>query len=103
MQALSCLLCMAPTLRVTNRPDTSSGPQTVTSYQVTIAQTIVFHLQTGIISIENNIDKIFEYLRIMTNHKVMSMVIPPVALRRLLLKIEDRMHTNPQLRLSYDP
>ena len=33
----------------------------------------------------------------------MSAVIPPVALRRLLLKIEDRMHTNRRLRLPYDP
>ena len=73
------------------------------SYHVTIAQTILSCLQTGTISIENNIDKIFEYLRIMTNHKATSAVIPPVALRRLLLKIEDRMCTNPRLRLPYDP
>ena len=39
----------------------------------------------------------------MSNHKATSAVIPPVALRRLLLKIEDRMHTNPRLRLPYDP
>ena len=39
----------------------------------------------------------------MLNHKATSAVIPPVALRRLLLKIEDRMHANPQLRLPYDP
>ena len=55
------------------------------------------------VSIENNIDKIFEYLRIMTNHKANSAVIPPVTLRRLLLRIEDRMRTNPRLRLPYDP
>ena len=30
-------------------------------------------------------------------------MIPPVALRRLLLKIENGMHTNPRLRLPYDP
>ena len=45
----------------------------------------------GSVSIENNIDKIFEYLRIMSNRKATSAVIPPVALRRLLLRIEDRM------------
>ena len=80
-----------------------SNFQIYTSYHVTIAQTILSHLQTGTVSIENNIDKIFEYLRIMTNHKATSAVIPPVALRRLLLKIEDRMHTNPRLQLPYDP
>ena len=80
-----------------------SNFQIYTSYHVSIAQTILSHLQTGTVSIENNIDKIFKYLRIMTNHKATSAVIPPVALRRLLLRIEDRMHTNPRLRLPYDP
>ena len=80
-----------------------SNFQIYTSYHVNIAQTILARLQTGIVSIENNIDKIFEYLRIMTNHRATSAVIPPVALRRLLLKIENRMRTNPRLRLPYDP
>ena len=52
-----------------------------TSYHVNIAQTILSNLQTGTVSIENNIDKIFEYLRIMTDHKATSAVIPPLALR----------------------
>ena len=80
-----------------------SNFQVYISYHVTIAQTILSRLQTGTVSIENNIDKIFEYLRIMSNHKATSAVIPPVALRRLLLKIEDHMRTNPRLRLPYDP
>ena len=79
-----------------------SNFQVYTSYHVTIAQTILSRLQTGTVSIENNIDKIFEYLRIMSSHKATSAVIPLVALRRLLLKIENRMHTNPRLRLPYD-
>ena len=40
--------------------------QIYTSYHVSIAQAILARLQTGSVSIENNIDKIFEYLRIMT-------------------------------------
>ena len=77
--------------------------QVYTSYHVNTAQAILSRLQTGSVSIENNIDKIFEYLRIMSNHKATSAVIPPVALRRLLLRIEDRMRANPRLRLPYDP
>ena len=77
--------------------------QVYTSYHVTIAQTILSRLQTGTVSIENNIDKIFECLRIMSNHKATSAVIPPVALRRLLLKIENCMRMNPRLKLPYDP
>ena len=80
-----------------------SNFQIYTSYHVSIVQTILARLQTGTVSIENNIDKIFEYLRIMSSHKAMSAVIPPVALRRLLVKIENRMRSNPRLKLPYDP
>ena len=80
-----------------------SNFQIYTSYHINIAQTVLSHLQTGMVSIENNIDKIFEYLRVMTDHKATSAVIPPVALKRLLLRIEDRLCTNPRLKLPYDP
>ena len=80
-----------------------SNFQVYTSYHVSIAQTILSRLQTGTVSIENNIDKIFEYLRIMSSHKATSAVIPPVALRKLLVKIENRMCSNPRLKLPYDP
>ena len=80
-----------------------SNFQVYTSHQVSIAQTILSRLQTGTVSIENNIEKIFEYLRIMSSHKASSTVIPPVALRKLLVKIENRMCTNPRLKLPYDP
>ena len=77
--------------------------QIYASYHVNVAQTIVTRLQMGVLAIEGNIDKLFEYLRIMTSHRATSAVIPPVALRRLLLKIEDRMRSNPRLKLPYDP
>ena len=80
-----------------------SNFQVYTHHHVSIAQTILSRLQTGTVSIENNIDKIFEYLRIKSSHKATSVVIPPVALRKLLVKIENRMHTNPRLKLPYDP
>ena len=73
-----------------------SNFQVYTSYHVSIAQTILARLQTGTVSIENNIDKIFEYL-IMSSHKATSVVIPPVALRKLLVKIENCMRSNPRL------
>ena len=80
-----------------------SNFQVYGSHHVFIAQTILSRLQTGTVSIENNIDKIFEYLRIMSSHKATSAVIPPVALRKLLVKIENCMHSNPRLKLPYDP
>ena len=39
----------------------------------------------------------------MSSHKATSAVIPPVALRKLLVKIENRMRSNPRLNLPYDP
>ena len=80
-----------------------SNFQVYTSYHVSIAQTILSRLQIGTVSIENNIDKFIEYLRIMSSHKATSTVIPPVALRKLLVKIENHMRTNPRLKLPYDP
>ena len=80
-----------------------SNFQVYTSHHVSIAQTILSRLQTGTVNIENNIDKIIEYLRIMSSHKATSAVIPPVALRKLLVKIENRMRSNPRLKLPYDP
>ena len=80
-----------------------SNYQIYASYQVNVAQAIVSRLQMGVLAIEGNVDKLFEYLRVMTSHKATSAVIPPVAMRRLLLKIEDRMRSNPRLRLPYDP
>ena len=39
----------------------------------------------------------------MSSHKATSVVIPPVALRKLLVKIENHMRSNPRLKLPYDP
>ena len=80
-----------------------SNFQIYTTYQVNVAQILLSRLQMGVIGIEGNVDKIFEYLRIMTSHWATSAVIPPMALRRLLRKIQDRMRSNPRLTLPYDP
>ena len=80
-----------------------SNFQIYTAYQVNVAQILLSRLQMGVIGIEGNVDKIFEYLRIMTSHRATSAVIPPMALRRLLRKIKDRMRSNPRLTLPYDP
>ena len=63
-----------------------SNFQIYTAYQVNVAQILLSRLQMGVIGIEGNVDKIFEYLRIMTSHRATSAVIPPMALRRLLRK-----------------
>ena len=73
------------------------------SHQINVAQAAVFRLQLGLGAAEANVDKIFEYLRIMTTQKASPAVIPPIALRDLLRKVRARMKPNPHLRLPYDP
>ena len=73
------------------------------SHQINVAQAAVFRLQLGLGVAEANVDKIFEYLRVMTTHRASPAVIPPIALRELLRKVRAKMKPNPHLRLPYDP
>ena len=73
------------------------------SHQINVAQAAVFRLQLGLGAAEANVDKIFEYLRVMTTQKASPAVIPPIALRELLRKVRAKMKPNPRLRLPYDP
>ena len=73
------------------------------SQQINVAQAAVFRLQLGLGAAEANVDKIFEYLRLMTTQKASPAVITPIALRELLRKVRAKMKPNPSLRLPYDP
>ena len=73
------------------------------SHQINVAQAAVFRLQLGLGAAEANVDKIFEYLRVMTTQRASPAVIPPVALRDLLRRVRAKMGPNPHLRLPYDP
>ena len=73
------------------------------SHQINVAQTAVFRLQLGLGAAEANVDKIFEYLRVMTTQRASPAVIPPIALRDLLRRVRAKMKPNPRLRLPYNP
>ena len=49
------------------------------SHQINVAQAAVFRLQLGLGVAEANVDKIFEYLRVMTTQRASPAVIPPIA------------------------
>ena len=53
------------------------------TYQINMAQAAVFRLQLGLGTAEANVERIFEYLRVMATQKASPAVIPPVALRDL--------------------
>ena len=73
------------------------------SHQINVAQAAVFRLQFGLGAAESNVDKIFEYLWVMTTQRASPAVIPPIALRDLLRKVRAKMKPNPHLRLPYNP
>ena len=73
------------------------------SHQINMAQAAVFRLQLGLGTAETNIEKIFEYLRVMATQKASPAVIPPVALRDLVKRIRAKLKPNPRLSLPYDP
>ena len=47
------------------------------SHQINVAQKAVFRLQLGLGAAEANVDKIFDYLRVMTTQRASPAVIPP--------------------------
>ena len=73
------------------------------SHQINVAQASVFRLQLGLGAAEANVDKIFEYLWVMTTQRASLAVIPPIALRDLLRRVRAKIGPNPRLRLPYDP
>ena len=73
------------------------------SHQINMAQAAIFRLQLGLGTAEANIERIFEYLRIMATQRASPAVIPPVAFRDLVKRIRAKLKANPRLSLPYDP
>ena len=65
--------------------------------------TAVHRLLAGLISIRNNVDKIYDYMRVMSTNKVHPALLPPDPLRELLRHIKEKMRENPRLELPYNP
>ena len=53
--------------------------------------------------LKQNVDKIFEYLRVMATQRATPAVIPPMALRDLVKRIQAKLRPNPRLSLPFDP
>ena len=66
------------------------------------ARIVLARLNNGIIGLQENVDKIYEYLRTMASHEVNPLVLPPESLRQVL-KSTKVMKQNPRLGLTYDP
>ena len=60
-------------------------------------------LTLGILSLQENIGMIFEYMRVLSSRKVNPLIIPPDLLQQVLLHVKEDMKRNPRLNLPEDP
>ena len=79
---------------------------TFVKYSVAIINSttiILAKLTLGVISLEENVNAIYEYLRVLSSRQVNPLIIPPDSLRKVLAQIKEDMIRNPRLQLPEDP
>ena len=75
-------------------------------YSVTISndiRIILAKLTLGVMSLEQNVNAIYEYLRVLSSRQVNPLIIPPDSLRKVLVQVKEDMKGNPRLQLPEDP
>ena len=70
---------------------------------ITDVRIILAKLTLGVIGLQQNVNAIYEYLRVLSSKQVNPLIIPPDALRGVLAHIKDDMKRNPRLQLPEDP
>ena len=72
---------------------------TLTDMRMTLAQ-----LSLGLsLSLQENVNDIYEYMRVLSTRRVNPLIIPPDSLRMVLAQAKEDMKRNPQLTLPEDP
>ena len=70
---------------------------------LTDARSALARLAIGLITLQQNVEGIYEYMRVLATYTVNSVMLPPDALRRVLERIKEDMKRNPRLQLPEDP
>ena len=70
---------------------------------ITDVRIILAKLTLGVMGLQQNVEAIYEYLRVLASKQVNPLLIPPYALRGVLAHIKDDMKRNPRLQLPEDP
>ena len=70
---------------------------------LTNARSALARLAIGLITLQQNVKGIYEYMRVLATYTVNSVMLPPDALRRVLERIKEDMKRNPRLQLPEDP
>ena len=60
-------------------------------------------LTLGIMTLDQNVNAVYEYLRVLSTRQVNPLIIPPDNLRKVLAKVKKDMNRNPRLKLPEDP
>ena len=66
---------------------------------MTDVRIILAKLTLGVMSLQQNGNAVYEYLRVLSSKQVNPLIIPPDALRGVLAQIKDDMKRNPRLQL----
>ena len=64
---------------------------------------ILAKLTLGVMSLEQNMNATYEYLRVLLSKQVNPLIIPPDSLRKVLAHVKEDMKRNPRLQLPEDP
>ena len=64
---------------------------------------ILVKLTLGVISLEQNVNAMYEYLRVLSSRQVNPLIIPPDSPRKVLAQVKEDMKGNPRLQLPEDP
>ena len=70
---------------------------------ITDARTAMSRLTLGLITLQENVKAIYEYMRVLATYRINSVMLPPHLLRGILERIQEDMKRNPRLRLPEDP
>ena len=70
---------------------------------ITDVRIILAKLTLGVMSLQQNVNAIYEYLRVLSSKQVNPLIILPDALRGVLAQIKDDLKRNPRLQLPEDP
>ena len=64
---------------------------------------ILAKLALGVMSLEQDVNAIYEYLRVLSSRQVNPLIIPSDSLRKVLVQVKEDMKRNPRLQLPEDP
>lgn len=60
-------------------------------------------LTIGLAMLGTDVEKVYEYMRLIATHKINPVAVPPPQFRHCLLTVNTQVEGNPWLELPYDP